>query len=269
MGTADQEHSQDEQAVVARAAKADAGALPTSSPALASAIGNRAMARLARSVGATNGSGGREQSPEARILAGALGLTRTEHPSAAPLLARALAQAQRSPASTLNRAPAGPVGGTCACGGTILPGGECSKCMASRLARQGMPKTEIQRMVLARTALAEKQTLMRKRSFYGCLNANLASMGVPWAVIGILGGVCGILGGLAGLAGGPAAPATAPSGMALAAAGCIAFVTGLSIGVVLGVIGGCWSDTDYASPAASTASLDMPADTGDAATAMA
>ena len=265
----DSELSQGRDAVVARAPTGAPEATIAPSAVLASAIGNRATARLARSL-AQNGSSGRRRSPEAQILAGALGLLPATHPTAGPLLARALAEVERDP-GTLSRAPAGPSasGGTCACGGTILPGGECSKCMAQRLARQGMPNAEIQRMVLARTALAEKQTLMRKRSFMGCLNNNLSSMGLPWAVIATLGAVCGVLGGIAGLAGGPAAPATAPSGMAIAAAVCIAFVTGLSVGTILAVIHGCWSDTEFLSRGASTASNDVPTDAGDAEAAMA
>ena len=93
--------------------------------------------------------------------------------------------------------------------------------------------------MLAREKVA-RQT--GERTTIQCINANLADAGIPWAIIGILGGVCGILGAIAGLAGGPAAPATVPLGMAVAAALCIAGVTGLSVGMVLGVITRCIQD---------------------------
>jgi len=94
-------------------------------------------------------------------------------------------------------------------------------------------------MVLAREKIARQGG---GRTTLQCINANLANAGIPWAVITILGGVCGIIGGIAGLGGGPAAPATAPSGAAVAAAVCIAGVTGLAVGTVLGVITRCIQD---------------------------
>lgn len=45
-------------------------------------------------------------------------------------------------------------GGTCSCGGTILPGGECAGCMAKQLTSGGMPAEQAQRVVAARQALA-------------------------------------------------------------------------------------------------------------------
>lgn len=181
-----------------------------------------------------------------------------EHREARGLLAQALDRVERDPGSVARLARTeNVVARKCACGGTILPGGECSKCMTNRLARQGMPREEIQRVVLARTKIGVRQ-LARKRSFFGCMNSNLASMGVAWALIAIVSSVCGVLGAIAGLLGGPAAPATVPSGLAMAAAICVAAVTGATVGAVLGIIEGCWRDTDFTSRAASTASLDAP-----------
>ena len=47
-----------------------------------------------------------------------------------------------------------PVGSTCKCGGTILPGGECSQCLARRLKSEGMPSATIQRLIADKRALA-------------------------------------------------------------------------------------------------------------------
>jgi hypothetical protein len=60
-----------------------------------------------------------------------------------------------SPASALlARVSAGEgierVGSTCACGGVVLAGGECTKCLARRLQSEGMPAADIRRTVVAR-----------------------------------------------------------------------------------------------------------------------
>jgi peptidoglycan hydrolase-like protein with peptidoglycan-binding domain len=58
-----------------------------------------------------------------------------------------------------------PVGGKCSCGGTILPGGECSKCLAKRLASEGMPAGHVQRSIADRRALGlVRSRLTRSRA---------------------------------------------------------------------------------------------------------
>jgi hypothetical protein len=254
-----------ERSVTAEAKTAREPFAVPASTAFASAVGNRSMARLARTAAGSDARPG-GSTPHADLLRRAVAIAdEGDHREARSLLGQALARVERDPGSVTRIARTEAlVGRKCACGGTVLPGGECSKCMASRLARQGMPEEEIQRVVLARTKVGVRQ-LARKRSFFGCMNANLASMGVAWALIAVVSSVCGVLGAIAGLAGGPAAPATAPSGMAIAAAICVAAVTGATVGAVLGIIEGCWRDTDFTSQAASTASLDTPSiPTGDA-----
>jgi peptidoglycan hydrolase-like protein with peptidoglycan-binding domain len=54
----------------------------------------------------------------------------------------------------LDRASEAPVGSRCSCGGTVLPGGECSKCLTRRLRAEGRSESEIGRQVAARAALA-------------------------------------------------------------------------------------------------------------------
>jgi hypothetical protein len=212
--------------------------LPASAQ-FASSIGNQAMSRVAARYG--DDGGGRDEDPRVDMLRRGAALAEREARPEASMLQRALARAEEGPVSPAVVGAAVPAGGRCSCGGAVLPGGECTKCMASRLARQGMARTEVQRMVLARVKLARQQA-GGQRTTIQCINANLANAGIPWAIIGILGGVCGVLGAVAGLAGGPAAPATSPSGAAVAAAVCIAGVTGLSIGTVLGVITRCIQD---------------------------
>src|SRR5205807_230241 len=73
---------------------------------------------------------------------------------------RALAAVARAPApASDDEGPreAQPVGSACPCGGIVLPGGECSRCLSRRLARDGMPQPEVDRVVLARVRLARKE----------------------------------------------------------------------------------------------------------------
>lgn len=94
--------------------------VPVAIPALASTLGNRATARLvARSPQRL--PGGRAMSPESALLA-------------------------RVPAAGEGTKR---VGSRCACGGVVLPGGECTKCLARRLESEGMPAGEIRRTVVA------------------------------------------------------------------------------------------------------------------------
>jgi hypothetical protein len=73
-----------------------------------------------------------------------------------PVGNQALANAfSRGPAAVAPSVTAQGEGGRCACGGVILPGGECSKCLARRMQAEGAPEDQIRRTVLARTALAE------------------------------------------------------------------------------------------------------------------
>ncbi|MDA0161271.1 hypothetical protein OM076_13420 [Solirubrobacter ginsenosidimutans] len=46
-------------------------------------------------------------------------------------------------------------GGRCACGGTILPGGECSKCLSRRMKAKGSSDGEVHRAIVTRMALAD------------------------------------------------------------------------------------------------------------------
>lgn len=243
-----QEETQAQDTATPAAATLEAPAALPPTAAFASAIGNRAMARMA--AGSSGTAIASPRSREGMILSRALGDTAPHQRDARDLLSRAVVAAESNPGLGAHLARSSQPA-RCPCGGTIMSGGECSKCMQSRLMRQGMDKREAQRVVLARTK-ASTRTLARTRSFMGCLNAHLASFGVGWATITILGGICGILGALAGMATGPAAPAAAPSGMAVAAAVCIAAVTGLAIGTVLGFIQFCWSTPDQTHPATST-----------------
>jgi len=226
--------------------------------------GNRSMARFAQRVAAAREAGD-QRSPETLMLADALKLARARHPIAEPLLARALAAAERQPPATSRTpTPSGPLLSRCACGGVELPGGECADCTAARLTGQGMPPLEVRRVVAARQQLARStRILARKRSFGGCVNANLACAGIAGCVLVIIGGACGLIGAIGGiLAAAPtaegAAPATVPMGMLLGAAVCVAGITGFGIGAVLTVMQGCAADTDFQSAAASTASNDGP-----------
>ena len=92
-----------------------------SAVALASRLGNRAVARALRAT--------------PRQLDGRTGIAKGE------LLARVGA------ANTLARHT---VGSKCECGGIELPGGECTQCLARRLRAGGMPAPQVRRTVLAR-----------------------------------------------------------------------------------------------------------------------
>lgn len=219
------------------------GAADLPAPALlASMLGNRAVSSLV----AGGGSDPRVVSPQVAMLARGLQLARSGGRPEQGVLLRALEVAQEQPDHPLLTRPPAPGGARCSCGGIVLPGGECSKCMATRLTRQGMSRREVGRVVLARTKLARQET--GKRSTLQCINHNLSNAGIPWAVITILGGVCGIIGALAGgaagtaAAPGPGTAAGAAGGGAGAAAVCIAGVTGLAVGTVLGVITRCAQD---------------------------
>ena len=232
----------------------------------ASAVGNREMGRiLGRATPRRDDAS--EASPELSLLSAAIDrMSNTDgpEPRAALALLERTYDGVRRDSSLLARSVTdmpGAVGSNCACGGTILAGGECSGCLARRLTRQGMPHQEVNRVVLARTKATTRQ-LARRRSFMGCLNAHLASFGIGWAAITIIGSVCGVLGALAGAAaaaptGETAAPATVPSGLALAAAFCVGVALGLPTGTVLGFIQWCWSNPDRDHPAISTASNDV------------
>ncbi len=190
-------------------------------------------------------SGDTQASPQFAMLSRGLQLAHKEHNIAAIELLQQgvdlVAKQPDHPLVTSSSPLARTFGGSShSCGGPALSSDECPMLMASRLKRQGMPQGEIQRMVIARATLARDGG--GGRTTLQCINHNLSNAGIPWAVITIAGGVCGILGGIAGLAGGPAAPATAPSGAAVAAALCIAGVTGLAVGTVLGVITRCIQD---------------------------
>ena len=164
---------------------------------------------------------------------------------AAQLLWRALSYTTEHPSESRNPRSLVPLRRSSqecpSCHQNISLDSDCPTCResAALFARQadirGIGRVNGNDLTVARDASGQRTVLQ-------CINANLANAGIPWATITILGGVCGVLGALAGLAGGPAAPATVPSGMALAAAYCIAAVTGLAVGVVLGVITRCWQD---------------------------
>ena len=81
------------------------------------------------------------------------------------------------------------------------------------------------------------------RTTLQCVNENLSSAGVASWLIAIVGGACGLLFGIAGSPTGPGAAGTAAFGAAV----CIAGVIGFSVGAVLGVISGCWSDPNFRS----------------------
>jgi hypothetical protein len=91
-----------------------------------------------------------------------------------------------------------------------------------------------------------------RRTTLQCVNENLSSAGVASWLIAIVGGACGLVFGIAGSPTGPGAAGTA----ALGAAACIAGVIGFSVGAVLGVISGCWSDPNFRSRGAYLSQAD-------------
>jgi len=174
--------------------------------------------------------------PQLAVLARGLQVARAErYGPTIELLQQAVNFATEHPRHRLltRSVPVGasPVGTRCSCGGIVLPGGECSKCLARRLQRQSVPQREIRRMVVARAKLARAAG---GRTPVQCINNALSSAGIPWAVIALVGVTCGLI----GLLGGPAAPATVP----LAAAVCIGAFSGLTVGLILGVIIDCLRD---------------------------
>ena len=209
----------------------------------ASSVGNQAMSSMvARSATPPSLPNHRALSPEAAMLLGGLRLARSERRPEASLLARATRVAIEQPDHpSLARAPqdGGKAGGRCACGGTILPGGECSQCLARRMEDQGASTKEIQR------AVAERRTLARQsggeQSVFKCLDRNLSSMGVAAWLIAIAFGTCGLIGAIAGSPTGPGAAGTA----ALGACICVAALVGLSTGVVMGMLTNCIQDPTY------------------------
>lgn len=215
-------------------------------------------------------------SPEASMLSRGFGLARAMQSPVTGLLRRALYRASGYAAASQSVSGQTTVmkkNTHCAsCGGELQLADKCLAC-GERAARNDTAASRLihrsgaDRNVIARDGSGGGRTRLQ------CINANLANAGIPWAVIGILGGVCGILGGIAGLGGGPAAPATAPSGMALAAAVCIAGVTGLTVGTVLGVITRCCQDPSvewvFAQNEGGGAKGGNTADTGGAGTAQA
>ena len=242
------------------------------SAAFASSIGNQAMTRVAGRM-TTNDGEPRPSGPGGVALQRALLLARRTAPSAVPLLSRALQMSEENPGAAYPQIEAPTTSmPKCACGGTVLPGGECSGCMARRLTRQGMPQREAQRVVLARMKLARQQA--GQRSFYGCLNANLSSAGLPWALVTVVALACSLVGAIGGIlaaapTGETAAPATVPMGMMIGAAVCIAGLTGFSVGLVLGMITGCVKDRNHQSIVTETASAEPGAGGGEGAEAAA
>ena len=109
----------------ARARQAMGGAGPRAAT-LVGLMGNRAVARMLA------------QSPQPQS-------SRRGLDARSELLARTAGSA-----GALSRKPESH--GKCACGGTLLAGGECSKCLARRLAREGLPVAQIQRAIAARQA---------------------------------------------------------------------------------------------------------------------
>lgn len=203
--------------------------------AVPAGLSNQVLARLARPEGLD--APRPRVDPHARFLSHGLQLARREHRPESATLLRALRMAEDRPVDNPLLREAAPASDRCACGGNILPGGECSKCMASRLARQGMPAAEVQRVVLARSVLAREGP---NRSYLQCVNYAFSNAGIPWAVLAILGGVCGLLGAAGGSAAAPG-PGTAAGGVS-AAALCVAGVTGMTFGFCFGVLTNCARD---------------------------
>jgi len=81
------------------------------------------------------------------------------------------------------------------------------------------------------------------RTTLQCVNENLSSAGVASWLLAIIGTTCGLIFGIAGSPTGPGAAGAAAFG----AATCIAGVIGFSVGAVLGIISGCWSDPNFQS----------------------
>lgn len=176
------------------------------------------------------------------MLLGGLRLARAERRPEAGLLAQALNVAIEQPQHpSLARTP-GPQagGGKCACGGTILPGGECSQCLSRRMQEQGASRAEIQRTIADRQMVA-RQEGGANQSVFKCLDRNLSSMGVAAWLIAIAFGTCGLIGAIAGSPTGPGAAGTAAFGACL----CVAGLVGLSVGTVMGMLTNCIEDPTY------------------------
>lgn len=210
----------------------------------ASSIGNQAMSRMVARSGAPQSlPKHRALSPEAATLLGGLRVARAERRPEANLLAGAARVALEQPQhpALMRDEAAGAAGGHCACGGTILPGGDCSKCLARRMQAEGSSRNEIQRAIADRQSVARQPGGGGDQSVFKCLDRNLSSMGVASWLIAIAMGTCGLIGAIAGSPTGPGAAGTA----ALAACGCVALLIGVSVGVVTGMLTNCMNDPSY------------------------
>jgi hypothetical protein len=242
---------------------------PVPLQSLLGSMGNRATSRLAQRLSSARAAGD-VRPPEAVVISDALAHAREHHPAAQQLLARALASIERDPSGLPSASlPIGRVMSRCSCGGVELPGGQCADCLGKRLSTQGMPELEVQRVVAARQVLARQTRVLARRSWRGCVNANLSGAGISSWVLVIIGGACAIVGAIGGiLAAAPtaegAAPATVPMGMLWAAAACVAGITGFAVSAVFTIMYQCMKDHDFQSEAASTALNDAQADSGDA-----
>ena len=114
---------------------------------------------------------------------------------------------------------------------------------------------ELTHTVQQRGAIATLARQGSGRTTLQCVNDNLSSAGVASWLIGIVGATCGLIFGIAGSPTGPGAAGTAAFGAAV----CIAGVIGFSVGAVLGVISGCWSDPNFKSRGAYLSSNAGPA----------
>lgn len=179
-------------------------------------------------------AGDQATNPELALLAGGLRLATAGHNhSAIDLLQLSARRVADQPGLSLHRSTAT---------ARSTANSECPTCVTHQPQHNTVSTPAVHNTGRSSATLARQAGAGRQRSVLQCINANLANAGIPWAVITILGGICGILGAVAGLATGPAAPAASPSGAAFAAALCIAGVTGLAVGTVLGVITRCAQD---------------------------
>jgi hypothetical protein len=111
---------------------------------------------------------------------------------------------------------------------------------------------ELTHTIQQRDAAAKFDRQGGGRTTLQCVNENLSSAGVASWLIAIVGGTCGLIMGIAGSPTGPGAAGTAAFGAAV----CIAGVISASVGWVLGVISGCWSDPNHRSVGAYVSSAD-------------
>ncbi len=102
---------------------------------------------------------------------------------------------------------------------------------------------ELVHTVQQREAVATLSRQGSGRTTLQCVNENLSGAGVASWLLAIVGATCGLIFGIAGSPTGPGAAGTAAMGAAI----CIAGVIGASVGFVLGVISGCWSNPEHKS----------------------